>query len=65
MGYMLKKKILYGNFLKYLPIHDASVDLSESMIPSSINWGIRIAENPNTVPILRLAIPLTIPAAIY
>ena len=48
-----------------IPIHDASVDLSESRIPSSTNCGISMAENPKTVPILRLAIPLTIPAATY
>ena len=48
-----------------VPIQEESVDLSESRIPSATSWGIRIAEKPSTVPILRLAIPLTIAAATY
>ena len=51
--------------LFYLPIQEDSVDLSESRKPSSTSWGIRIAEKPRTVPILRLAIPLTTAAATY
>ena len=49
----------------FLPIQEDSVDLSESRKPSSTSWGIRIAEKPRTVPILRLAIPLTTAAATY